>query len=347
MMTREALTSKVLVLGVDAMDPRLTRKYVDEGLMPNTKRLIEQGACRQDLVMLGGQPTVTPPMWTTMACGCNPNVHGITCFFRQSPDNLAATSYNLDSRNCKAEPFWNVAVEAGHKTLVFHWPGSSWPPTMDSPYLHVVDGAQPSNIGNGYAKVETEKITVAKESLTEIKYVPAATSDTGAGCIIDDLPEQEDIFDTGQISSGKTVHNLILAHEDGEMALDRVPFDVGNSPIKAAQGWANAPEDAKEFYIVTSYGLIRRPALILCNADGIYDSVAIYRSKKDIEPLVIMHHGEYVDLYMDEYILNDKTVRGTRGGRIIELEPDGSRLLLWLSRTFDADRDDMWHPKSL
>lgn len=36
-----AKAEKVAVLGVDAMDPRLTRKYVDMGLMPNVKKLIE------------------------------------------------------------------------------------------------------------------------------------------------------------------------------------------------------------------------------------------------------------------------------------------------------------------
>ena len=41
-----AKAEKVAVLGVDAMDPRLTRKYVDMGLMPNVKKLIEMGACR-------------------------------------------------------------------------------------------------------------------------------------------------------------------------------------------------------------------------------------------------------------------------------------------------------------
>lgn len=113
-----------MVLGMDAMDPRLTRKFVDMDLMPNTK-MIENGACRQDIVLLGGQPTVTPPMWTTMSTGAYPITHGITCFFRQSADYLERTGYNLDSRNCTAEQFWNVATEAGMKTLVYHWHGSS------------------------------------------------------------------------------------------------------------------------------------------------------------------------------------------------------------------------------
>ena len=66
---RKALSEKILVLGIDGLDPRLARKYVDEGVMPNLKKFMERGACREDLVMLGGQPTITPPMWTTLATG--------------------------------------------------------------------------------------------------------------------------------------------------------------------------------------------------------------------------------------------------------------------------------------
>ena len=64
-MKRSAMTEKIIVLGVDGMDPRLTRKYVDMGLMPNVQKYLERGSARKDLVMLGGQPTITPPMWTT------------------------------------------------------------------------------------------------------------------------------------------------------------------------------------------------------------------------------------------------------------------------------------------
>ena len=37
---KKPLSEKILVLGIDGMDPRLTRKYVDQGLMPNTKKII-------------------------------------------------------------------------------------------------------------------------------------------------------------------------------------------------------------------------------------------------------------------------------------------------------------------
>ena len=120
MTTRKAMADKILVLGVDGFEPRYAKKLMDAGKMPNLKKYVERGAQREDLVLLGSNPTVTPPQWTTLACGCNPNVHSITQFFRHNPDDYDYDTYNIDSRNCKAEPIWNVTAEAGKKTCVFH-----------------------------------------------------------------------------------------------------------------------------------------------------------------------------------------------------------------------------------
>ena len=35
---KKALTEKLLVLGVDGMDPRLTKKFLDEGKLPNVQQ---------------------------------------------------------------------------------------------------------------------------------------------------------------------------------------------------------------------------------------------------------------------------------------------------------------------
>lgn len=52
-MIGEGKAKKVLVLGIVGMDPRLTKRFVEEGRMPNTKKFLEQGAAREDLMMLG------------------------------------------------------------------------------------------------------------------------------------------------------------------------------------------------------------------------------------------------------------------------------------------------------
>ena len=63
------------MLGIEGMDPRLTKKLVDAGRMPNLKKLYDLGACREDMAMQGNMPTITPPMWTTLATGACANTH--------------------------------------------------------------------------------------------------------------------------------------------------------------------------------------------------------------------------------------------------------------------------------
>ena len=49
MLRSKGLTNKLLVLGLDGMDPRFSKAMVDAGKMPNLKKLIEMGSAREDL----------------------------------------------------------------------------------------------------------------------------------------------------------------------------------------------------------------------------------------------------------------------------------------------------------
>ena len=344
-----ALTDKVLMLGVDGLDPTLTRKFVDQGKLPNIQKFIERGAQKHDLKLLCTPPTITPPLWTTLATGALPVTHGITCFWRQDSVHLDTAGYNLDSRLCKAEPLWNVNAEDGMKTLVWHWPGSSWPPTSDSPNLHVVDGTQPAAPNSGVAKIEMEKMTYASTRFTEVLYKPGATNNTGAGCVIEDVPEADDVFDANSILGGDamSMRNIILKQSDGEDGIEDVPIDLCNSPIKEAKGWADAPEGAKEFYVVTSNGVVRRPCLILKNEEGKYDRVAYYHSKKDAEPIVVLKEGEYVSDVVDEFVYKEEKALGNRNMLLTSISEDGNEVHLWMSKAFDIAHDTLFHPRSI
>ena len=72
-----AMADKVLVLGVDGFEPSLAKKFMEQGRMPALKKFVEKGSAREDLILLGAHPTVTPPMWTTLATGAYPATHGI------------------------------------------------------------------------------------------------------------------------------------------------------------------------------------------------------------------------------------------------------------------------------
>ena len=351
MMQRKALAEKIMVLGVDGMDPRLAMHCLEKGLMPNLKTLVERGAARRDLVMLGAMPTITPPMWTTLATGAYPMTHGITCFWNQHPEKLDTLVYAMDSRECRAEQLWNVFAEAGKKTLVWHWPGSSWPPSSESSNLHVVDGTQPALVNWGVAILDWEKILVAKPEITEVLYKPKAGNDTGAGCILTDVNAADELS-TGMVdnldNSIKESKNIMFSHEDGDLAIDKVPFDIINTPLRDAQGWANAPTGAKEFTVVTSNGLISRPALLLTNEQGQYEKVAVYKSKKAQEPLITLSEEQGLVAVIDD-VINEagETVKGNRALRVLDLAPDGSYVRLWMSCALDIGNDALWHPKAL
>lgn len=356
-MKRKALTEKIAVIGVDGFDPKLAKKYLDEGKMPNLKKFMEKGSCREDLVLLGAVPTVTPPLWTTLATGAYPGTHGITCFFGHNHGQLDTLVYNLDSRRSKAEPLWNIyAEEANKKTLVWHWPGSSWPATSESPNLHVVDGTQPQTINTGVARVDISKIVIASEKIEEAQFLPnTSTISPGAGCIIDNV---EDLMeDDGEVSylraaitaGAKTIKNIITCEEENEIhVLAKMIADTVKSPIKPATGWANAPAGAKEFTIFLGKGLERRPALLLQNEQGVYDRVEVYKSKKDLEPIVAIE-GEnsvydVVDTIKDD---NGETITCNRNYHVLTLKPDGSQVMVLIGLALDINKDDLFHPKSL
>ena len=191
MLRCKSLSEKVMVLGVDGLDPRLTRRYIDEGSLPNMKKLAEMGAQRHDLVMLGAQPTVTPPQWTTLGTGAYPCTHGCTQFNRVIPGKINQSGYNVDSRIITAEQVWNCTAEAGYKTAVFHWPGGAWPPSSDSENLYVVDGAAPGSVGSAAMQRDTELLVGATTDIPEAKFITRMVDDAVAPCIINKLPDQE------------------------------------------------------------------------------------------------------------------------------------------------------------
>lgn len=353
----EKKTDKLIVLGVDGFDPRLAKYFMDQGKMPALQAFTEKGSAREDLVLLGAMPTVTPPMWTTLATGAYPVTHGITAFFGQHPDKLDTCVYNLDSRVSKAEPLWNVTTEAGLKTLVWHWPGSSWPPTSDSDLLHVVDGTQPTAINLGTASVDYDILGMADENVSSILFhAHNAPKDGVNGCVITDLEdmvqEQQSSRDSGAAEAimrgEREFRSLVLSEEETEInILAEVATDVCNSPITPAKGWKKEVGDAKEFTILTSNGFIHRPCLILKNGQGVYDHIEIYTSKNETEPIATVYPNEYKTNIVDTVMHNDEKVETNRQMVVFELKEDGSRIRYWLSKAYDLKSDLVWHPTSV
>lgn len=351
------MKNKVLVLGVDGLDPRLTKKFMDKGVMPNFEKFKKMGSAREDMVMLGAMPTITPPMWTTLATGAYVGTHGITDFWNPHPTKLDTLVYSFDSRNCKAEPLWNVFAENGQKTLVWHWPGSSWPPTSDSPNLHVVDGTQPSNINVAVGTVEWGQWIVASAAAHDAKVFETKDDGSGVGCVLTDI----DVADESAGSAGakaldqslnaKVLVNMVMNEHEGECAGAAKPalYDALTTvPLTDAKGWPEAPEGAKEFMIPVSGGMGRRPVLVIPNEDGKFTKVAIYKSKKEAEPLVVLNEvGVVVNDIYDVTSKNGKIYDVVRQAILVRIEEDGSEVEVWYGNAMEPNNDTLFHPHSL
>lgn len=350
-MKRKALTEKIFFLGIDGMDPDTTKRMVEEGKLPNIKTFIERGACKESLHMLGGVPTITPPMWTTIATGCSPNVHGITCYWAQSPEHLDELVYAFHSDLCKAETLWETTAKEGLKTLVFHWPSASWPPKLDSDMLHVIDGTTPGCVNMGVCVIEAEKIVTASKEIENIRFQAKVQIDNGAGCVIHDVEHLDAHAQSlsEKSTAGTNMVNYEMTFSDGEGSFEEMQMDMYNSPIQEPHGWNMVlPADAKEFVSGVNKGLERRYALLLKSETGVYDTVKIYRSKKNPELLVELSTKDYIKYnVVDTFV----TEQGSRSGAgfyaLMDLAEDGSFVRLYIGPALDIHGDSHFQPKSL
>ena len=75
---------RIVVLGIDGMEPSLAEQYMKEGRLPNLSRLAEKGTYSR---LQTTMPAMTPVAWPTFMTGCNPGKHNIFDFL------------NIDRRN--------------------------------------------------------------------------------------------------------------------------------------------------------------------------------------------------------------------------------------------------------
>jgi predicted AlkP superfamily phosphohydrolase/phosphomutase len=76
---------KVIVVGVDGLDPRLLREFLDRGVVPNFGRLIERGEFKP---LQTSMPPISPIAWSTFITGMDPGGHGIFDFIHREPQTL-------------------------------------------------------------------------------------------------------------------------------------------------------------------------------------------------------------------------------------------------------------------
>ncbi len=73
---------KMIILGIDGLDPDLLTKFMAEGKMPNFAKLAEQGSFRRLTTSI---PPQSPVAWSNLITGMNAGGHGIFDFIHRDP----------------------------------------------------------------------------------------------------------------------------------------------------------------------------------------------------------------------------------------------------------------------
>lgn len=129
--TQNMKYKKVLLIGMDGMDPKITSQLIAEGKLPNFKLLGEQGVFSN---LSTSYPPHSPVAWASIATGKNPGKTNIFDFIRRevggyipelslakSKSGIAGTEY---SPYLSATPFYKIVSDNEIPTTIIRWPVS-------------------------------------------------------------------------------------------------------------------------------------------------------------------------------------------------------------------------------
>src|SRR5436190_12062161 len=106
---------KVIVVGIDGMDPRLSESMMQEGLLPNLARMRAAGGFSP----LGTSiPPQSPVAWANFINGAGPGSHGIFDFIHRHPHEQCKPFYSA-AETLPGEGGWEVGE---HKLTLDFWP---------------------------------------------------------------------------------------------------------------------------------------------------------------------------------------------------------------------------------
>jgi len=131
-----AVADRVIVIGLDGLDPRRTRQLMESGDLPNLTALASRGVFTE---LRTTCPPLSPVAWSSFATGVNPGKHNIFDFLNR---NLRTRAIELSSCRIampnargagrlrkpevillrKSKPFWQVLGEHGIFSTVLRVP---------------------------------------------------------------------------------------------------------------------------------------------------------------------------------------------------------------------------------
>lgn len=134
-------TKKVVIVGLDGLDPELTEKYMQQGLLPNFSALKEEGSYSR---LQTTCPAISPVAWSSFATGMTPARHAIFDFFTRDVKTYLPVLSSVDIQKStgklsgpkikslkKGRAFWEILGDVGICSSILRVP-VTFPPVKFS-----------------------------------------------------------------------------------------------------------------------------------------------------------------------------------------------------------------------
>ena len=138
---KNARVKKVIFVGLDGLDPKITERLIEEGKLPNLAKLRATGSYRRLRTTF---PSLSPVAWSTFATGVNPARHNIFDFLNRNLKSylpeLSSSRVNKPRRTLKvgryviplsrasvdmrrkSQPFWKILGEHAVDSTILRIP---------------------------------------------------------------------------------------------------------------------------------------------------------------------------------------------------------------------------------
>lgn len=139
------MRKKVIVIGLDGLEPSIVEPMLERGELPNLARVRSSGSYTR---LKTTYPAQTPVAWSSFATGSNPGGHGIFDFISRDPQtyqpdsalsrferpkSMLAVPRVVNQR--KGTPLWEVLTKAGIPSTVLRCPCTFPPEAMNGRML--------------------------------------------------------------------------------------------------------------------------------------------------------------------------------------------------------------------
>ena len=138
---KKSSINRLIIIGLDGLEPTLAEKYMSEGKLPNFSKLKKNGAYARLQTTI---PSISPVAWSSFMTGSNPSKHNIFDFLSRNPKTylpdlssarigkpkktLSLGKYNIPLSKPeikglrKSIPFWKILGQKGIFSTVLRVP---------------------------------------------------------------------------------------------------------------------------------------------------------------------------------------------------------------------------------